>query len=163
MSPEPVCTVPLPCVPSTLLTSTSPDPVRTRSWPETVPNRTSPEFNNSVEAPIDYVGDGDVLRFIHSQTGRNLHSHSVAAPVSKADYEVSSYGNTTIGDDKDHWTLEVVSDAAQAAVEAAVEAGAKAKDVVGKAAPKRKARSPPAPPLDGLPPIRARWASPALR
>ena len=64
------------------------------------------------EAPIEYVADKDVIRLIHSQTGRNLHSHAVSAPVTKGDNEVSSYGNTTIGDEKDHWTVEVVDDAA---------------------------------------------------
>jgi dolichyl-phosphate-mannose-protein mannosyltransferase len=49
---------------------------------------------------------------IHAQTGRNLHSHQVAAPVTKGDYEVSCYGNTTVGDTKDHWVVEVVRDAA---------------------------------------------------
>lgn len=62
--------------------------------------------------PLKFVGDGDVIRLIHAQTGRNLHSHSIPAPVTKADYEVSCYGNTTIGDEKDHWAFEVVSDAA---------------------------------------------------
>ncbi|KAI9716884.1 MAG: hypothetical protein M1812_005033 [Candelaria pacifica] len=74
------------------------------------PNRHQSEFNP--EDPLKYVADKDVIRLIHSQTGRNLHSHEVSAPVTKADREVSSYGNTTIGDEKDHWTVEVVSDAA---------------------------------------------------
>ncbi|KAI9846173.1 MAG: Protein O-mannosyltransferase 2 [Sclerophora amabilis] len=74
------------------------------------PNRSQPDFNP--EAPLQYVADKQVIRLIHSQTGRNLHSHSVSAPVTKSDNEVSCYGNTTIGDDKDHWTVEVVSDAA---------------------------------------------------
>ena len=74
------------------------------------PNRHEPEFD--AEAPIKYVGNGDVIRLIHAQTGRNLHSHAVAAPVTKADWEVSCYGNTTVGDTKDHWTVEVVRDAA---------------------------------------------------
>ncbi|MCJ1254367.1 Protein O-mannosyltransferase 2 [Lignoscripta atroalba] len=74
------------------------------------PNRAQPEYN--AEAPLNFVADKDVIRLIHSQTGRNLHSHQVAAPITKADYEVSSYGNTTVGDEKDHWTVEVVSDAA---------------------------------------------------
>ena len=60
---------------------------------------------------IRYVGNGDVIRLIHAQTGRNLHSHQVAAPVTKADWEVSCYGNLTIGDTKDHWKVEVVNDA----------------------------------------------------
>ncbi|KAG6988583.1 general transcription and DNA repair factor IIH subunit ssl1 [Physcia stellaris] len=74
------------------------------------PNRSLPLYDP--EAPISFVADKDVLRLIHSQTGRNLHSHAVSAPVTKGDYEVSSYGNTTVGDEKDHWTVEVISDTA---------------------------------------------------
>lgn len=74
------------------------------------PNRSEPPFDP--EAPLRFVQDGSVVRFLHAQTGRNLHSHNVAAPITKADYEVSSYGNITVGDTKDHWTVEVVSDAA---------------------------------------------------
>ncbi|KAE9372124.1 glycosyltransferase family 39 protein [Stipitochalara longipes BDJ] len=74
------------------------------------PNRNQAEYDP--EAPPKFVADGDVLRLIHSQTGRNLHSHEVAAPVTKADREVSCYGNTTVGDEKDHWTMEVVKDVA---------------------------------------------------
>ncbi|KAI9669207.1 MAG: Protein O-mannosyltransferase 2 [Caeruleum heppii] len=74
------------------------------------PNRNELDFDS--EAPIKYVADKDVLRLIHAQTGRNLHSHTVSAPVTKADNEVSCYGNTTIGDEKDHFTVEVVRDAA---------------------------------------------------
>jgi dolichyl-phosphate-mannose-protein mannosyltransferase len=74
------------------------------------PNRYEPEYNP--DAPLKYVAHGDIIRLIHSQTGRNLHSHEVSAPVTKADREVSCYGNTTIGDEKDHWTVEVVRDVA---------------------------------------------------
>ena len=74
------------------------------------PNRHEPEFD--AEAPVKFVGNGDVIRLIHAQTGRNLHSHAVAAPVTKADHEVSCYGNTTVGDTKDHWVVEVSRDAA---------------------------------------------------
>lgn len=74
------------------------------------PNRNEPEFD--LEAPLKFVGDNDIIRLIHAQTGRNLHSHAVAAPITKADNEVSCYGNTTIGDDKDHWKVEIVSDVA---------------------------------------------------
>ncbi len=49
---------------------------------------------------------------IHAQTGRNLHSHDISAPLTKADKEVSSYGNLTVGDEKDHWKFEVVRDVA---------------------------------------------------
>ncbi|KAI9774921.1 MAG: Protein O-mannosyltransferase 2 [Geoglossum simile] len=74
------------------------------------PNRQEPEYDQE-ETPR-FVADKDVIRLLHTHTGRNLHSHTVAAPVTKADYEVSCYGNLTVGDDKDHWTVEVVSDAA---------------------------------------------------
>jgi dolichyl-phosphate-mannose-protein mannosyltransferase len=74
------------------------------------PNRQAPEYDQE-ETPR-FVADKDVIRLLHSHTGRNLHSHTVAAPITKADYEVSCYGNLTVGDDKDHWTVEVVSDAA---------------------------------------------------
>ncbi|KAH8820467.1 Dolichyl-phosphate-mannose-protein mannosyltransferase-domain-containing protein [Xylogone sp. PMI_703] len=72
------------------------------------PNRYQPDYNP--EDPLKFVGDGDVIRLLHSQTGRNLHSHDVPAPVTKADKEVSCYGNVTVGDEKDHWTIEVVKD-----------------------------------------------------
>ncbi|OCT52587.1 Dolichyl-phosphate-mannose--protein mannosyltransferase 2 [Cladophialophora carrionii] len=74
------------------------------------PNRSQPEFDP--EAPLSFVADKQVIRLLHAQTGRNLHSHQVAAPLTKADWEVSCYGNTTVGDEKDHWQIEVVSDAA---------------------------------------------------
>ena len=75
------------------------------------PNRSQPESHQDNSADLRFVGNGDVIRLVHAQTGRNLHSHQVAAPVTKSDYEVSCYGNTTIGDGKDHWTIEVVDDA----------------------------------------------------
>ncbi|WPH00942.1 glycosyltransferase family 39 protein [Acrodontium crateriforme] len=74
------------------------------------PNRLQAEYDP--EGPISFVGDKQTIRLIHAQTGRNLHSHAVSAPMTKADYEVSCYGNVTVGDTKDHWIVEVVSDAA---------------------------------------------------
>lgn len=73
-------------------------------------NRNEPDPD--VEQDIRFVGDMDVVRLLHVQTGRNLHSHAVPAPVTKADYEVSCYGNLTVGDTKDHWQVEIVDDAA---------------------------------------------------
>ncbi|GAA5937672.1 hypothetical protein JCM3775_002095 [Rhodotorula graminis] len=68
-------------------------------------------------APIDvdngeivYLRHNDVVRLVHHSTGRNLHSHSIAAPVSKLNHEVSCYGNATVGDSNDYWTVEVVDD-----------------------------------------------------
>ena len=74
------------------------------------PNRHEPDFDP--EAPLKFVGHGDVIRLIHGQTGRNLHSHAIPAPITKSQHEVSCYGNLTIGDDKDHWMVEVIDDAA---------------------------------------------------
>ncbi|KAJ5641587.1 hypothetical protein N7490_005587 [Penicillium lividum] len=74
------------------------------------PNRQDADYD--AEADLRFIGDGDTIRLIHGQTGRNLHSHAVAAPISKSHNEVSCYGNLTIGDDKDHWKIEVVDDAA---------------------------------------------------
>ncbi|KAI9099505.1 Dolichyl-phosphate-mannose-protein mannosyltransferase-domain-containing protein [Phlyctochytrium arcticum] len=59
---------------------------------------------------IDFVKNGDLIRLIHHQTGRNLHSHTVKAPVSTGQYEVSCYGNTTVGDANDLWKVEIVDD-----------------------------------------------------
>ncbi|KAJ5792199.1 uncharacterized protein N7503_008177 [Penicillium pulvis] len=74
------------------------------------PNRQEAEYD--AEADLRFIGDGDTIRLIHGSTGRNLHSHAIPAPVTKSHHEVSCYGNLTIGDDKDHWKVEVVDDAA---------------------------------------------------
>jgi dolichyl-phosphate-mannose-protein mannosyltransferase len=62
------------------------------------------------DGPIRYLQNGDVLRLAHVSTGRNLHSHPIAAPVTKEHHEVAGYGNETIGDDNDHWVVEIVDD-----------------------------------------------------
>lgn len=54
--------------------------------------------------------NGDVIRLQHVPTTRNLHSHSVAAPVTKLNNEVSCYGDSTVGDFYDYWVVEVVDD-----------------------------------------------------
>lgn len=75
------------------------------------PNRYEPTYNpEDTTAPIRFLKDGDTVRLIHASTGRNLHSHAIAAPVTKSDFEVSCYGNLTVGDEKDHWKIEVVDD-----------------------------------------------------
>lgn len=74
------------------------------------PNRADAEYDPAGD--IRFIKNKDVIRLLHAQTGRNLHSHTIPAPVTKADYEVSGYGNVTVGDTKDHWVVEVVRDAA---------------------------------------------------
>jgi dolichyl-phosphate-mannose-protein mannosyltransferase len=57
----------------------------------------------------DFLHDGDILRLLHRETRRNLHSHeSHAAPLTTAHNEVSGYGNEKGGDENDHWRVEVV-------------------------------------------------------
>ncbi|BGP29202.1 Dolichyl-phosphate-mannose--protein mannosyltransferase 2 [Rhodotorula toruloides] len=59
---------------------------------------------------IVFLRHGDQLRLVHASTGRNLHSHAIAAPVTKLANEVSCYGNATVGDSNDYWVVEVVDD-----------------------------------------------------
>lgn len=62
------------------------------------------------EAEVEYVSHGDVVRLVHAPTMRNLHSHPVKAPITTSQWEVSCYGNETVGDANDYWTIEVVDD-----------------------------------------------------
>src|SRR4051794_5823429 len=59
---------------------------------------------------VEFVNKGDTIRLIHRYTGKNLHSHPVPAPVTKSHYEVSAYGNDTLGDQNDYWVIEAVND-----------------------------------------------------
>ncbi|KAI0063415.1 glycosyltransferase family 39 protein [Artomyces pyxidatus] len=63
-----------------------------------------------LNGPIRFLKHGDVIRLVHSATGRNLHSHNIPAPVTKLNNEVSCYGNATLGDIHDYWAVEVVDD-----------------------------------------------------
>lgn len=62
------------------------------------------------ENNIRFVKDGDIIRLRHGPTGRNLHSHPINAPVTSGQWEVSAYGNETIGDIQDNWKVEIVDD-----------------------------------------------------
>jgi dolichyl-phosphate-mannose-protein mannosyltransferase len=74
-----------------------------------LPRWDEPAFS-FLDENIRYLKDGDVIRLSHVATGRNLHSHTVPAPVTKNHHEVSCYGNSTVGDFHDYWTVEVVDD-----------------------------------------------------
>lgn len=74
------------------------------------PNRSEADYD--AEGELRFPGDNSVVRLVHAQTGRNLHSHDIDAPITKALREVSAYGNLTVGDEKDHWKIEVVRDSA---------------------------------------------------
>ncbi len=64
------------------------------------------DLDNSQE--IEYIVDGMLIRLVHPMTGRNLHTHAVAAPVLKLEWEVAGYGNLTVGDEKDNWRVEIM-------------------------------------------------------
>lgn len=71
--------------------------------------RGAPAFdpeNNDTE--IEYVRDQGKYRLVHKNTGRNLHSHPIEAPVSRTEWEVSCYGNKDQGDPQDNWIVEIV-------------------------------------------------------
>lgn len=70
----------------------------------------APGSEEEKTAPLRMLRNGDTIRLRHVQTGRNLHSHKVAAPVTKENYEVSAYGNDTVSDSNDYWVVEMVDD-----------------------------------------------------
>eukprot|EP00966_Prymnesium_polylepis_P233412 5398454-Prymnesium_polylepis.1 len=47
-------------------------------------------------------GAQGVLRLMHKETGRNLHSHEIESPVT-GQQEVSCYGDDGEGDENDNW------------------------------------------------------------
>lgn len=66
--------------------------------------------DNRTEVSSDYttlIKNGDTIRLIHKDTGCLLHSHAIAAPVSKYQYEVSCYADLDHSDEKDEWVIEV--------------------------------------------------------
>ena len=73
-----------------------------------LPRWDEPPYNPNDD--MKFLKDGDVIRLNHVPTTRNIHSHTVLAPISKLNYEVSCYGNDTIGDKHDYWKVEVVDD-----------------------------------------------------
>ncbi|KAJ3737050.1 glycosyltransferase family 39 protein [Lentinula guzmanii] len=59
---------------------------------------------------LRFLKHHDVVRLVHVPTTRNIHSHPIPAPITKANWEVSAYGNATIGDVQDNWVVEVLGD-----------------------------------------------------
>ncbi|KAJ1545844.1 Protein O-mannosyltransferase 2 [Nowakowskiella sp. JEL0078] len=71
------------------------------------------KFNETTgEENIVKIKHGDVICLVHAQTYRNLHTHSVKAPLASSENEVSCYGNTITGDSNDHWKVEIVDNVA---------------------------------------------------
>ncbi|KAH8554748.1 Dolichyl-phosphate-mannose-protein mannosyltransferase-domain-containing protein [Umbelopsis sp. PMI_123] len=59
---------------------------------------------------LERVKDGDIVRLVHAMTKTQLHSHAIKAPITSSQWEVSGYGDHSIGDDNDHWKVEIVKD-----------------------------------------------------
>ncbi|KAJ3104533.1 Protein O-mannosyltransferase 2 [Physocladia obscura] len=62
------------------------------------------------EGEIRYLYEGDIIRLEHEQTKHLLHSHSLAAPITKSQWEVSGYGKADIDDPNDLWKVEIIKD-----------------------------------------------------
>lgn len=69
-----------------------------------------PSENDTVATPPPMLKSGDLVRFHHAETGRNLHAHKEPAPITRDHYQVAGFGNETYGDSNDHWAIEVVDD-----------------------------------------------------
>jgi dolichyl-phosphate-mannose-protein mannosyltransferase len=67
-----------------------------------------PAYNES--QPIKFLKHGSVIRLVHVLTGRNLHTHTIPAPITTLNHEVAGYGNATIDDSSSYWLIEVVDD-----------------------------------------------------
>ncbi|KAI7856270.1 Dolichyl-phosphate-mannose-protein mannosyltransferase-domain-containing protein [Circinella umbellata] len=60
---------------------------------------------------IEYVKHGDVVRIVHPESNKRLHSHNHRPPVTDLEYhnEVSAYGFPGFdGDANDYWRVEIV-------------------------------------------------------
>ena len=80
------------------------------TWEESKINSINENENDFNDDEIKFLHDGDILRLQHVPYGRYIHSHDIPAPLSKLEYEVAAYGNSTYGDSNDYWIVEVVDD-----------------------------------------------------
>lgn len=74
------------------------------------------------DAPKRPLKHGDVVRLVHSSTGKALHSHAFPAPLTKSEREVSGYGtgkgngdpaaapSAVVDDPNDLWQVLIVDD-----------------------------------------------------
>lgn len=69
-------------------------------------------WNPNQETGPVFLKDGDIIRLMHIDTERRLHSHDHKAPVSSTQdyiFEVSGYGFTGFeGDSNDNWRVKIV-------------------------------------------------------
>ncbi|POS87721.1 glycosyltransferase family 39 protein [Erysiphe pulchra] len=65
---------------------------------------------DSIMPPV-YIKNGDIIKLLHLQTGRRLHSHDIRPPVTEVDWqnEVSAYGYKGFeGDANDYFRVEII-------------------------------------------------------
>jgi len=55
------------------------------------------------------VKHGDIIRLEHENTGKNLHSHSITAPITQQQ-EITAFGVDGKGDVNDNWTINLRND-----------------------------------------------------
>lgn len=67
-----------------------------------------PRVQHGDKSSDKLLRDGDRLRFNHVLTKGNLHSHMIPSHVDGSHWEVSGYGDETVGDLFDDWYIEVV-------------------------------------------------------
>ncbi|KAF5323904.1 hypothetical protein D9611_008331 [Ephemerocybe angulata] len=81
------------------------------------PHGTTSSTSPKALSRLRYLKDGDTIHLSHVSTGRNnLRSHTVTAPVSKLNYEMSGYWNLTVEDNHDYWQVEIVDDTKRGSV-----------------------------------------------
>ncbi|KAI9303692.1 Dolichyl-phosphate-mannose-protein mannosyltransferase-domain-containing protein [Cunninghamella echinulata] len=64
-----------------------------------------------VNDEIEYVKNGDIVRLIHGDSSKRLHSHNHRPPMTDLEYhnEVSTYGFPDFeGDANDYWRVEII-------------------------------------------------------
>ncbi|XP_017783092.1 PREDICTED: protein O-mannosyl-transferase 2 [Nicrophorus vespilloides] len=66
------------------------------------------KFNTEEFNGVELVKSGDLVRFEHMQTKRNLHAHKEHAPITKKHYQVTGYGENGTGDANDVWRLTLI-------------------------------------------------------
>ncbi|KAL1927163.1 hypothetical protein VTP01DRAFT_5126 [Rhizomucor pusillus] len=67
--------------------------------------------DTEVVTGIEYVKHGDIVRLVHPESQKRLHSHDHRPPMTDLDYhnEVSAYGFPGFdGDANDYWRVEIV-------------------------------------------------------
>ncbi|XP_031339515.1 LOW QUALITY PROTEIN: protein O-mannosyl-transferase 2 [Photinus pyralis] len=66
------------------------------------------KYNTNDVKGVTIVRSGDLVRFVHLPTKRNLHSHKEQAPITKKHFQVTGYGENGTGDANDIWRVSII-------------------------------------------------------